>query len=139
MSDITSQVRHIVNTLENPEDNYCRDCECEQEATTEGECPDCGEELGTMSGFDYLTDALDIEYIVNGSRELLGARVLVCFGGPNVWVDTRRGVVDGQPDRGIIRVGPLHTMSAMSRNMQAIATTEGNFTPIRVGDDSRAL
>ena len=48
-----------------------------------------------MSAFDYLQDALDIEYIVNGKREYLGARVLVAFGGPNIWVDTRRGIVEG--------------------------------------------
>ena len=48
-----------------------------------------------MSAFDYLQDALDIEYIVNGKGEYLGARVLVAFGGPNIWVNTRTGVVEG--------------------------------------------
>lgn len=54
---------------------------------------DDGEE--TVSAFDYLQNALDIEYIVNGKGEYLGARVLVAFGGPNIWVDTRRGIVEG--------------------------------------------
>ena len=40
------------------------------------------------TAFDYLQDALDIEYIVNGKGEYLGARVLVAFGGPNIWVNT---------------------------------------------------
>jgi hypothetical protein len=48
-----------------------------------------------MSAFDYLQDALDIEYIVNGKGEYLGARVLVAFGGPNIWVNTRTGTVEG--------------------------------------------
>ena len=48
-----------------------------------------------MSAFDYLEDALDIEYIVNSKRQYLGARVLVAFGGPNIWVDTKRGIVEG--------------------------------------------
>jgi hypothetical protein len=48
-----------------------------------------------MSAFDYLQDALDIEYIVNSKREYLGARVLVAFGGPNIWVNTRTKVVEG--------------------------------------------
>lgn len=48
-----------------------------------------------MSAFDYLQDALDIEYIVNGKGEYLGARVLVAFGGPNIWVNTRTGIVEG--------------------------------------------
>ena len=47
------------------------------------------------SAFDWLQDALDIEYIVNGKGEYLGARVLVSFGGPNIWVDTRKQIVDG--------------------------------------------
>jgi hypothetical protein len=53
---------------------------------------DDGEE---MTAFDYLEGALDIEYIVNGKGEYLGARVLVAFGGPNIWVNTRTGVVEG--------------------------------------------
>jgi len=48
-----------------------------------------------QTAFDYLQDALDIEYIVNGKGEYLGARVLVAFGGPNIWVDTKRQVVEG--------------------------------------------
>ena len=48
-----------------------------------------------MSAFDYLQDALDIEYIVNSKSEYLGARVLVAFGGPNIWVNTRTGAVEG--------------------------------------------
>lgn len=48
-----------------------------------------------ISAFDYLGDVLDIEYIVNSKREYLGARILVAFGGPNIWVDTKRGIVEG--------------------------------------------
>lgn len=47
------------------------------------------------SAYDYLESALDIEYIVNGKGEYLGARVLVAFGGPNIWVNTRTGTVEG--------------------------------------------
>lgn len=48
-----------------------------------------------MTAFDYLQDALDIEYIVNGKGEYLGARVLVAFGGPNIWVNTSTNTVEG--------------------------------------------
>lgn len=97
MLEIKEQVQHIVDTLENPEHNYCRECQCDVEisSTSDGDCPDCGEELGTISGYDYLNDALDIEYVIGSDRQYLGARVLVCFGGPNVWVDTRHNRVDG--------------------------------------------
>ena len=46
-----------------------------------------------LSAFDYLEDALDIEYRVRARREggfeYVGARILVGFGGPNVWIDTK--------------------------------------------------
>jgi hypothetical protein len=50
---------------------------------------------GEYSAFDYLENALDIEYIVNGKGEYLGARVLVAFGGPNIWVNTRTWTIEG--------------------------------------------
>ena len=53
---------------------------------------DDGEEL---TAFDYLEGALDIEYIVNSKGDYLGARVLVAFGGPNIWVNTRTKTVEG--------------------------------------------
>lgn len=48
-----------------------------------------------LTAFDYLQDALDIEYIVSSRKEYLGARVLVAFGGPNIWVNTRTNQVEG--------------------------------------------
>ena len=54
---------------------------------------DDGEE--DISAFDYLQDALDIEYIVGSDGQYRGARVLVAFGGPNIWIDTQRGIVEG--------------------------------------------
>jgi hypothetical protein len=71
-------VQHIADTLTNGFD--------EDELNADGE---------QMSAFDYLQDALDIEYIVNGKGEYLGARVLVAFGGPNIWVNTRTNTVEG--------------------------------------------
>ena len=53
------------------------------------------ENEGEYSALEYLDDALDIEYIVNSKREFLGARVLVAFGGPNIWINTRTATVEG--------------------------------------------
>ena len=78
MSDLQKQVDYIAKQLT---DGYL-----------DGELNEDGE---PMNAFDYLQDALDIEYIVNSKGEYLGARVLVAFGGPNIWIDTRRGIVDG--------------------------------------------
>jgi hypothetical protein len=47
------------------------------------------------SGFDYLTDVLDIEYRVGSDRKYKSAEVLVAFGGPNIWIDTKREKVVG--------------------------------------------
>ena len=45
---------------------------------------------------DFLETVLDIEWIVASDKQtLLGARLLVAFGGPNVTIDTRRQVVEG--------------------------------------------
>lgn len=48
-----------------------------------------------QSGLDYLNDALDIQYIVTGSGEYLAARILVAFGGPNIWINTQTKTVEG--------------------------------------------
>ena len=41
-----------------------------------------------LSAYDYLEDALDIEYRVSGTREYRSAKILISFGGPNAWIDT---------------------------------------------------
>tara|TARA_R110000787_G_scaffold202594_1_gene313225 strand:- start:137 stop:505 length:369 start_codon:yes stop_codon:yes gene_type:complete len=48
-----------------------------------------------ISGHDYLADAMDINYVVTQDAQYLGARILVAFGGPNIWIDTRAGLVQG--------------------------------------------
>ena len=53
------------------------------------------EEGESSSLWDYFADALDVEYTIGSRGEYLGARVYVTLGGPNVWVDTRRGEVGG--------------------------------------------
>lgn len=58
----------------------------------EGFDPEYPEQL--MSGFDWLADALDIEYIVNSDRTFKSARVMVAYGGPTIWVDFSRGQVE---------------------------------------------
>lgn len=80
-NDLQNHVQSIADNLTNPPEEWNEGRDIEQE--------------GEFSAFDYLEGALDIEYIVNREGEYLGARVLVAFGGPNIWVDTRRGMVDG--------------------------------------------
>jgi hypothetical protein len=47
------------------------------------------------NALDYLEDVLDINYYVDQKKEYLGARVLVAFGGPNIWIDTKHQEVEG--------------------------------------------
>lgn len=45
--------------------------------------------------YDYFNDALDIEYIIGADMSFRSVRIAVTLGGPNVYVDTGRGVVEG--------------------------------------------
>ena len=45
------------------------------------------------SVYDYLQDVLDIEYRVTSGREYKSAEVLIAFGGPNAWIDTKTGTL----------------------------------------------
>lgn len=90
---VKSNVLSIVKSLES-ESAFCEMCDAIHEDTESGECS-CGEELRLMSGFDWLHDALDIEWILNNDRTIKGARILVAFGGPNIWVNTTDNTVEG--------------------------------------------
>ena len=43
---------------------------------------------------DYIFEALDVEYLLNSNRELIGVNLFVTLGGPTCWVDTRHGTVE---------------------------------------------
>lgn len=46
------------------------------------------------TALDYLRDSLDIQYTVGSDRQYHSARVLIAFGGPNAWIDTRTGQLE---------------------------------------------
>jgi hypothetical protein len=73
---LREQVQHIVSTIET------------------GEYEPSDEDSG-CSGYDYLSDVLDFEWILNNDKTLRGARILVAFGGPNIWINTRTQQVEG--------------------------------------------
>jgi hypothetical protein len=77
MTDLQKHVESIANNLTNG---------------FSGELNSEGEQL---NAYDYLQDALDIEYIIGSDGDYRGARVLVAFGGPNIWVDTKNNIVEG--------------------------------------------
>ena len=49
----------------------------------------------TPSGWDYLDDVYDIEYIITRDGEYRGAELMVAGGGPNIYVETRDRTVRG--------------------------------------------
>lgn len=51
-------------------------------------------EFEEASGYDYLSDVLDIQYIVSSDRQYRAARILVAFGGPNAWINTETGQLE---------------------------------------------
>lgn len=74
MSDLKQQVEYIVEQIETGV------------FETEEESP---------NALDYLDGALDIEYIVTSNKEYRAGRVLVAFGGPNIWINTADRTVEG--------------------------------------------
>lgn len=57
--------------------------------TTKPEFHADADEYEEASAGDYLRDVLDIEYLVTSDRQYKAARLLIAFGGPNAWIDTR--------------------------------------------------
>jgi hypothetical protein len=83
MNEIKSQVLQIIKNLENG-------IEADKHQIDDGY--DEGE---IINGFDYLADVLDINYILDSEKNYKGARILVAFGGPNIWIDTSKNTVEG--------------------------------------------
>lgn len=48
-----------------------------------------------VTAVDYLEGVLDIVHYVSSDGTHLGAELLVAFGGPNIYVDTRHKTVEG--------------------------------------------
>ena len=50
-----------------------------------------------INACDYFDDGsiLDIEWIIYNDKSYKGARVLVAFGGPNIWINTLTNEVEG--------------------------------------------
>lgn len=99
--------------MENRE--HCKLIANRLEAIAEGrlyKCPECGEyvednnlfcECGCqvdligndenepweqVSFYDYFENALDIDYITNSQKEYKACRIMIAYGGPNIYVNT---------------------------------------------------
>ena len=85
---LEDQCRSIANSIT----NGLKDCDPDEfnRWHEEGQPEDF-----TPSGYDYLDDMLDINYIITRDGEYRGAEILVGFGGPNIYVETRDCTVRG--------------------------------------------
>ena len=58
-----------------------------------------GDEIETtpLSAYDLISNSLRIDrYILDSQKELIGAEILITFGGPNIWIDTLHNCVRGR-------------------------------------------
>lgn len=94
-NDIKSHVLSIITDIE--QGRQCESCiECVADLNDETTCPECGHDNpDILSGFDYISDVLDVNWILDSNREFKGARLLVAFGGPNIWINTDTQTVEG--------------------------------------------
>lgn len=61
-------------------------------------CPECGEDFDEydvnepVTIYDYFADneIFDVKYIIDENFDFCGARVMITFGGPNIYIDTER-------------------------------------------------
>lgn len=101
--------------MENNHNAHCKSIADQLEAIADGrlyKCPECGgyvednvlfcscgcqvdligsaesDPWESVSFCDYFESALDIDYITNSSKEYKACRIMVAFGGPNIYVNT---------------------------------------------------
>ena len=44
---------------------------------------------------DYLSGILDYRFTIDLNKQYLGSRILVAFGGPNIWINTLANCIEG--------------------------------------------
>lgn len=62
-------------------------------------CPHCQEpisvhDLEQLSLWDYFSDFLDMDWVLDSRREYKACRIMVAYGGPTIYIDTLTGYVE---------------------------------------------
>lgn len=95
-----STCKHIAKELEKYVEGKiyrCPECgetlELPDDVGDKYRCPHCTavhdiDDLEQLSMWDYLEDALDFRFVVSSRKEIIAVKILVAFGGPNIWIDT---------------------------------------------------
>lgn len=71
--------------LDTETDNYYTDLADAHAQVDPGEARDS---LTDATPADYLSDVLDIQYLVNSDKSYRAARVCIALGGPTAWINT---------------------------------------------------
>ena len=85
-------MKELENMVNSIRDDLNRLYEADYTDEERGEMEENGEAYDLYS---YFADALDIEYTISGNMDFLGARIAVTLGGPNIYINTRTGYVEG--------------------------------------------
>lgn len=98
--------KHIAEEIEAYADGTiyrCPDCDEEirfpDNVGDKFRCPSCEtvndvDDFEQCSVWDYMRDILDVDFTVSRNREYKSCRVLVAFGGPNIYINTASGDVE---------------------------------------------
>lgn len=62
-------------------------------------CTDCGEvleerDMDPQTLWDYFDDCLDIEYVIGSDKRYRAVVVMIAWGGPNIYINTKTGYVE---------------------------------------------
>ena len=49
---------------------------------------DIPEDWEPVTMYDYFDDVYNARYVLDGNLECVAVRIMIAFGGPNIWVDT---------------------------------------------------
>lgn len=92
MSEQNENLEHVKMIAEELEDvaaGKMRKTKDGEYVTVEDEADDdLYEDCEVVSMLEFFKDCLDIDYLVNSEKEYKGVRILVTFGGPNIYVST---------------------------------------------------
>ena|SRR5699024_8606682 len=92
--------------LDSSGDIFPHDCERDEDDREELSCEEdvlCEEHMGVHG---YLADILDIEYRVSADKDYRSAKVMIAFGGPSAWIDTRTRQLEVYWDEQVFRSLP---------------------------------
>lgn len=94
MNDLKEQVEFIAKQCECLVEDYrwYEDLDEKEREAYDKACEECKGEIGVGA---YLQDMYDTMYYMHGKDKLDGVKVCVAYGGPNIYINTYTGKVQG--------------------------------------------